>query len=112
MLNVLMYVHLCFAILISSHSHYVALVILIYSTLEAEEENFPKILNKFIKQKYTINLSIHQDNLKKGSTVYHANEILYAQEKGDSFDQNSATVVDVRDFSLVNVCHTCYLSLF
>ncbi|KAL1818683.1 hypothetical protein ACET3Z_013552 [Daucus carota] len=41
------------------------------------------------------------DNLKKGSTVYHANEILYAQEKGDSFDQNSATVVDVRDFSLV-----------
>ncbi|KAL1804946.1 hypothetical protein ACET3Z_028014 [Daucus carota] len=67
---------------------------------EAEEEKFPEILNKFIKQKYTINLSIHQDNLKKGSTVYHANEILHAQEKADSFDPNSATVVDVGDFSL------------
>ena len=59
----------------------------------------------FLKQKYTINLSINLENVEKGSTVFHAKEILQAQEKGDSFDPNSATVVEIGDISLVNVCH-------
>uniref|UniRef100_A0A165A0B4 Uncharacterized protein n=1 Tax=Daucus carota subsp. sativus TaxID=79200 RepID=A0A165A0B4_DAUCS len=69
---------------------------------EAEEEKFPEILNMFLKQKYTINLSINLENVEKGSTVFHAKEILQAQEKGDSFDPNSATVVEIGDISLVN----------
>ena len=59
-----------------------------------------------------INLSINEENLQKGSTVYNAQEILDAQEKGDSFDPSAETVLEIRDFSIVNVCHISYRSHF
>ncbi|KAL1807768.1 hypothetical protein ACET3Z_024758 [Daucus carota] len=73
---------------------------------EAEEEKFPEILNFLLKQKYTINLYVNEDNIKKGSAVYYAKEILHAPEKGDNFDHTKATVVEVEEISMQNPTET------
>ncbi|WOG81831.1 hypothetical protein DCAR_0100983 [Daucus carota subsp. sativus] len=41
-----------------------------------------------------------------GCTVYNAKQIVDTHEKGDSFDPNKATVVDVEDVSMQNVTET------
>ncbi|WOH00678.1 hypothetical protein DCAR_0520051 [Daucus carota subsp. sativus] len=73
---------------------------------EADEDKFPEMLNWFLKQKYTMNLYINDDNIENGSTVYNAKQILQAQEKGDSFDPNKPVVVEAEDVSMANVSET------
>ncbi|XP_017227888.1 uncharacterized protein LOC108192535 [Daucus carota subsp. sativus] len=73
---------------------------------ETEEEKFPEILNSLLKRKYTVNLGINEDNIKKGSTVYEAIDILQDQEKGDSFDPNKTPVAEIQDVSMVTVSET------
>ncbi|WOH01103.1 hypothetical protein DCAR_0520484 [Daucus carota subsp. sativus] len=73
---------------------------------ETEEDKFPEILNSLLKRKYTVNLAISEDNIKKGSTVYQALDVLQAQENGDSFDPNKTPLPQCQDVSMVTVSET------
>ncbi|KAL1815228.1 hypothetical protein ACET3Z_017802 [Daucus carota] len=53
---------------------------------EKDEDKFPQILNTMLKQKYTINLLITDENITKGSTVYDAKEIIQEVEKVETHD--------------------------
>lgn len=68
-----------------------------------DEEKFPDILRRFVKQKYNILLEIKDDNIKKGSRVYEAKEILEGMEILDSFDPNTEVEVQINDLSEMKV---------
>lgn len=60
--------------------------IFMFSVQEKDEDKFPQILNTMLKQKYTINLLITDENITKGSTVYDAKEIIQEVEKVETHD--------------------------
>lgn len=55
---------------------------------ENQEDQFPEILKLFQNQKYTITLDLTKNNLKNGSIVYGAYEILDAVELTGNFDRS------------------------
>lgn len=55
---------------------------------ENQEDQFPEILKLFQNQKYTITLDLTKNNLKNGSIVYQAYEILDAVELTGNFDRS------------------------
>ncbi|KAL1831211.1 hypothetical protein ACET3Z_000862 [Daucus carota] len=75
---------------------------------ENTEEKFPAVLKTFEKKVYTITLNITENNLKKGSMVYEADEIFDKIESSANFDPSTntdtqmveAATVDLKDDDL------------
>lgn len=66
-------------------------------------------MNSIVKQKYTIKLFLSDENVKNGSTVYEAKEIMQVHEKGDNFQPNVSSVDVIDDLSMTNVGATIFL---
>ncbi|XP_063938336.1 uncharacterized protein LOC135148056 [Daucus carota subsp. sativus] len=75
---------------------------------ENTEGKFPAVLKTFEKKVYTITLNITENNLKKGSMVYEADEIFDKIESSANFDPSTntdtqmveAATVDLKDDDL------------
>ncbi|KAL1802349.1 hypothetical protein ACET3Z_030996 [Daucus carota] len=77
--------------------------------LEAEaiqdktQDKFPKVLKQFENKLYNITLKVTDNNLKKGSRVYEADEIVDKIESGASFDPSAKIDSEMRDESAINL---------
>ncbi|KAK1393743.1 DUF223 domain-containing protein [Heracleum sosnowskyi] len=67
--------------------------------LPQDEDTFPDILKVFLNQKYQITLKLNNDNLKNGSTVYEAEEIVQSREICDSSDPNKEVSMQIEEDS-------------
>ncbi|KAK1352146.1 hypothetical protein POM88_053650 [Heracleum sosnowskyi] len=68
---------------------------------EKDEDKFPDVLKIFLNQKYTITLEIKEENIKKGSTVFEAKEIVATMDICDSFDPNTNQRVETNEASAI-----------
>ncbi|KAK1360716.1 DUF223 domain-containing protein [Heracleum sosnowskyi] len=68
---------------------------------EQEEDNFPEILRFFVNQKYKMTIELNEDNLKNGSTVYEAKEMVENNEVSDSFDPNKEVTTYREDIPVI-----------
>lgn len=72
---------------------------------EKEEEIFPVVLRQFLNQKYTVVLEIKEENIKNGSKVYEAKEIVEVMDLSDSCDRNEDIIVQTENISNMKVSH-------
>ncbi|KAK1391716.1 hypothetical protein POM88_010772 [Heracleum sosnowskyi] len=68
---------------------------------EQEEYNFPEILRFFVNQKYKMTIELNENNLKNGSTVYEAREMVENNEVSNSFDQNKEVTTYREDIPVI-----------
>ena len=61
------------------------------------------MLKQFENKLYNITLKVTDNNLKKGSRVYEADEIVDKIESGASFDPSAKIDSEMRDESAINV---------
>ncbi|KAK1405179.1 DUF223 domain-containing protein [Heracleum sosnowskyi] len=62
---------------------------------DSQMEDFPDILKQIKNQHYTITIEIKEQNIKKGSKVYEATEILEAQDFAGSVDPTKQTEIEI-----------------
>lgn len=67
------------------------------------EGQFPHDLKQFEKKLYEITINITADNLKKGSRVYEAYQIVDKIESGASFDPSAGRDSEMPDVQTVDV---------